>query len=135
MKAWFSVANIVGATFCLLVSPMLFAPVSGALAQTSGDSSRCSSSRSRSPLVAANAQRQRFTESISVPKGQEKLKLTLTYYNGTTSAPGYNWLRISSSSMSYITEQQFAGSKTYSIDASGELTWGGNQLLISAQGR
>ena len=134
MKTCFFVANIVGVAFCLLMPPMLFAPVSAALAQTSDNSSKMLIISQSQPLVAASAQRQRFTESISIPKGQEKLQLTLTYYNGTNSTPSYNWLRISSSSMSYITEQQFAGSKTYSIDASGELTWGGNQLLISAQG-
>jgi hypothetical protein len=76
---------------------------------------------------------QHISESINLNKGQEKLQLTLTYYNGTDTQPGFKWLRISSSSMNYVTEKEFAG-KTFSTDVTGELTWGGNQLLITASG-
>lgn len=86
------------------------------------------------PLVATSNQIQRFSESIDLKKGQEKLNLTLTYYNGSATAPGYKWLRISSASMRYVTEQSFQGQKSYSVDVTGELTWGGNQLLITAEG-
>lgn len=83
--------------------------------------------------LADNAKRQHFDESINVPKGQEKLALTLTYYNGSDKAPSYTWLRIASSSMNYITEEAFHN-KMVSVDVTGELTWGGNQILISGEG-
>lgn len=84
--------------------------------------------------IADSPQRQHFSESINVPKGQEQLALTLTYYNGTDRAPSFKWLRIASSSMNYITEAAFGPSKTVSVDVTGELTWGGNQILISGEG-
>lgn len=85
------------------------------------------------PIVAESTSVQRISDSIDLKKGQEKLRLILTYQNGTDNAPGFKWLRISSSSMRYVTEQSFQG-KTCTIDVSGELTWGGNQLLITAEG-
>lgn len=87
------------------------------------------------PIVAQNNQIQKISESINLEKGQEKLQLTLTYYNGTESAPGFKWLRIASPTMHFVSEHEFAGRKTYSVDVSGELTWGGNQLLITAEGQ
>lgn len=84
--------------------------------------------------VAPSEKVQHFSESIELQKGQEKLQLMLTYYNGTNTAPGFKWLRISSASMSYITEKQFGNGKTFSTDVTGELTWGGNQLLVTAAG-
>lgn len=86
------------------------------------------------PLVAQNNQIQKMTETINLQKGQEKLQLTLTYYNGTQTAPGFNWLRIASPTMHFVSEREFAGQKSYSVDVSGELTWGGNQMLITAGG-
>lgn len=86
------------------------------------------------PFVAPNNQLQRLTESIDLQRGQDKLDLTLTYENGTATAPGFKWLRIASPSMHYVTEADFGGRKTLSLDVSGELGWGGNQLLITAEG-
>jgi hypothetical protein len=85
-------------------------------------------------FVSQNEQVQHFTQSINLVKGQDKLQLTLTYYNGTSTMPGFKWLRISSSSMSYLTEAQFGGKKTLSVDVTGDLSWGGNQLIIEAGG-
>ncbi len=87
------------------------------------------------PLVAPNNQVQKLTETINLQKGQEKLQLTLTYYNGTATAPGFKWLRIASPTMHFVSEREFVGTKSYSVDVSGELTWGGNQLLITAEGQ
>ena len=83
--------------------------------------------------TATSAAVQHISESVNLKKGQEKLQLTLNYYNGTATKPGYRWLRISSSSMNYVTERDFVN-KTYSTDVTGELTWGGNQLLVAADG-
>jgi len=83
--------------------------------------------------TAPTAAVQHITESINLNKGQEKLQLTLTYYNGTETKAGYRWLRISSASMNYVTEKEFVN-KTFSTDVTGDLTWGGNQLLIAADG-
>ena len=89
----------------------------------------------QSPLyVSQNDQVQHFTQSINLEKGQDKLQLTLTYYNGTSTLPGFKWLRVSSSSMSYLTEAQFGGKKALSLDVTGDLSWGGNQLIIEAGG-
>jgi IPT/TIG domain len=87
-----------------------------------------------SALVAQSDAVQHFTGNINVGKGQDQLHLTLTYANGSTTAPSFRWLRISSPSMSYITERQFAGGKNLSIDVAGALAPGSNQLLITAQG-
>lgn len=86
------------------------------------------------PLVAANNQIQKLSETINLQKGQEKLQLTLTYYNGSDTAPGFKWLRIASPTMHFVAENQFGGKRSLSIDVTGELTWGGNQLLITAEG-
>jgi IPT/TIG domain len=104
-------------------------------------SASSTSTSSQSPItiseqeyIADSTQRQHFSGSINVPKGQEQLALTLTYYNGTQRAPSFKWLRIASSSMNYITEAAFTSDKTAVVDVSGELTWGGNQILISGEG-
>lgn len=86
------------------------------------------------PLVAPNNQIQRLNETINLQKGQEKLQLTLTYYNGSETAPGFKWLRIASPTMHFVSEREFAGKRSYSVDVTGELTWGGNELLITAGG-
>ncbi|HEY9757156.1 MAG TPA: IPT/TIG domain-containing protein [Oculatellaceae cyanobacterium] len=77
---------------------------------------------------------QKLDQTINLKKGQDKLRLTLTYYDGTETTPSFKWLRVSSPTMNYLTEQQFAGAKTLSIDVSGELSWGGSQLMIQAAG-
>ncbi|MCC7527987.1 MAG: IPT/TIG domain-containing protein [Candidatus Melainabacteria bacterium] len=87
------------------------------------------------PLVAPDNQVQKMTETINLEKGQEKLQLTLTYYNGTETAPGFTWLRIASPTMHFVSEREFAGKKSYSVDVTGELTWGGNQMLVTAEGQ
>jgi hypothetical protein len=84
--------------------------------------------------VAPDNSVQRFTQSINLSKGRDKLELKLTYLNGTAAAPGFKWLRINSSTMSYLTEVQFGGKKELTVDVSGELGVGGNQLLIEAGG-
>jgi IPT/TIG domain len=83
---------------------------------------------------APNNQVQHFSEYINLPKGQDKLNLTLTYYNGTTTKPGFKWLRITSSTMNYFTEQQFGGNKSVSKDVTGELMSGNNQIVVEAGG-
>ncbi len=88
----------------------------------------------KADYVARSNRIQHFSESIDIPKGQEKLRLTLTYHNGTNTQPGFKWLRIASPSMNYVTEAAFAADKTLTVDVTGDLTWGTNQLLISAQG-
>jgi hypothetical protein len=77
---------------------------------------------------------QKFDQTINLEKGQDKLRLTLTYYDGTASTPSFKWIRISSPSMNYVTEQQFAGRKTLTLDVTGELSWGGCQLMVEAAG-
>jgi hypothetical protein len=89
---------------------------------------------SEQEFVADSTKRQHFNGSINVPKGQEQLALTLTYYNGVQRAPSFTWLRIASASMNYITEAAFTSDKTAVVDVTGELTWGGNQVLISGEG-
>jgi len=86
------------------------------------------------PLVAKSVQVVHDSETINIQKGQEKLQLFLTYYDGTATAPSYKWLRISSPSMNYVTEQQFAGQKSLTLNVSGELTWSDNQILIAGAG-
>ena len=84
--------------------------------------------------VAPDTAVHRLSQSINLQKGQDKLQLDLTYYDGTAKAPSMTLLRINSPTMNFLTEQQFRGKKELSIDASGDLTWGGLQLMIQAQG-
>ena len=86
------------------------------------------------PYVASSDKIQHFQEFVDLHKGQERLNLTLTYVNGSATAPKFDWLRISSSSMNFLTEQSFAGKSTFSENVSGELTWGSNQILIGGRG-
>jgi len=85
-------------------------------------------------FVAPNNQVQQFRESIPLAKGQDKLTLVLTYYNGTATKPGFNWLRISSPTMSYFTEKQFDGNKSVTVDVTGQLSAGGNQIGVEGAG-
>ncbi|MFN8554739.1 MAG: IPT/TIG domain-containing protein [Candidatus Obscuribacterales bacterium] len=86
------------------------------------------------PLVAESNKAINASEVISLQKGQDQLQLYLTYMNGTASAPGFEWLRISSASMNYVTEKQFLGKKDLTLNVTGDLTWSGNQLLITGAG-
>ena len=86
------------------------------------------------PLVATSDQAINTSQSINLQKGQEKLQLFLTYYNGDASAPAFPTLRISSSSLPYVTEQSFGKEKSFTTNVTGDLGWGGNQILISAKG-
>jgi hypothetical protein len=84
--------------------------------------------------VAPSASLQKLSQTINLKKGQDKLELTLTYYNGTETTPSFKVLRINSPTMNFVSERQFGNSKTLSLDATGELTWGGLQLMIQAEG-
>jgi hypothetical protein len=86
------------------------------------------------PLVAESTKAVNTSEFISLQKGQDKLQLFLTYMNGSATAPSFERLRISSASMNYVTEKQFAGKKDLTLNVTGDLTWSGNQLLISGAG-
>lgn len=85
-------------------------------------------------LVATSAAAINTSQSIDLQKGQEKLQLYLTYYNGDATAPSFKTLRISSSSLPYVTEQAFGKEKSFTTNVTGDLGWGGNQILITAQG-
>lgn len=85
------------------------------------------------PLVATTDKPMHVSQSIGLGKGQDQLQLYLTYMNGSATAPSYTWIRVSSSSMSYVNEKQFQN-KMLTQNVSGELTWGGNQILISGAG-
>ena len=86
------------------------------------------------PYVATSNQVQHISETINLEKGQEKLQLTLTYYNGSDTTPGFSWIRIASPTMHFVSERDFAGKHELSVDVTNELTWGGNQLLVTADG-
>jgi hypothetical protein len=86
------------------------------------------------PYVATSNAVQNFTQSIDLAKGQEKLALILTYYNGLNGKPGFRWIRINSSAMSYFTEKDFGGKNLVNHDVTGDLGPGGNQLIIQAGG-
>lgn len=85
-------------------------------------------------FIAKDNQVQRFSDTIALSKGQEKLRLVLVYRNGSATQPSFKWIRISSSSMSYVTEQQFKGKKVLETEVTGALGTGGNQILITAGG-
>lgn len=86
-------------------------------------------------FIAADNKVQKFSDTIALNKGQEKLRLILVYRNGSATQPSFNWIRISSSSMSYVTEQQFKGKKVFELDVTGELGRDGNQILVTAAGQ
>ncbi|CAN5379439.1 hypothetical protein BH10CYA1_BH10CYA1_20910 [soil metagenome] len=90
--------------------------------------------QSTPPIVATSDKAINTSQSISIKKGQETLKLFLTYYNGDASAPGFSTVRISSASLPYVTEQSFGKEKSFTTNVTGDLGWGGNQILITAKG-
>jgi hypothetical protein len=99
------------------------------------DSDWITLAQSTQPLVVTNpAKAVHNSEAINLQKGQEKLQLFLTYFDGTETAPSFKWLRIASPSMNYVSEQQFGGKKSLTMNVSGELTWSDNQLLVSGAG-
>lgn len=123
--------NPMAKTYILAASASLialYAAVSPALAD---DEIVISQSK---PYVATSNQIQHISETINLEKGQEKLQLTLTYYNGSDTAPGFSWIRIASPTMHFVSERDFEGKHVLAVDVSNELTWGGNQLIITADG-
>jgi len=130
MKSYFSyfLAAIIASTGSLADVPI--AAPAYAQAQQAGPITLCQSTLFSAP----NNQVQQFRESIQLAKGQDKLTLVLTYYNGTSNKPGFQWLRISSPTMSYFTEKQFDGNKSVSIDVTGQLSSGGNQITVEGAG-
>ena len=85
------------------------------------------------PYQSANSAPQHFTDSIPLAPGQDKLNLTLTYYNGTKTKPAFKWLRINSSSMRFLTENQFINNQC-SVSLDGKLPAGTNQIRVDAGG-
>ena len=84
---------------------------------------------------APDNQRQHFTQTITLAPGQDKLPLTLTYYNGSDVKPSFRWIRVSSPSLSYITEREFHGKKSVSFAVNpGSLTLGNNQIMVDGAG-
>jgi hypothetical protein len=86
------------------------------------------------PMVARSAAAQRFADYVDVKPGQEKLPLTLTFYNGTDKAPGFAWLRISIGGRPYFTEKDFKGGKVFSASMTGDLGTGSTQVLVNGAG-
>ncbi len=66
--------------------------------------------------------------------GESRLNMTLTITNGTITAPAFNWLRISIPGMPMLTEKNFGGKSYLSVDVTGKLGRGPNQILISGAG-
>ncbi len=87
------------------------------------------------PYVARDSQIQGWSEDVDFGQSHEyKLPITLTFYNGLDDAPGFSWLRIAIAAEPPFTEDSFVGKKTLSIDMSGKLGRGGNQILITGAG-
>lgn len=116
-------------------SCLLFAILSGVITPATAAEEWITLAQQNPPVVAESPTKVvNSSETIAVLKGQDQLQLYLTYMNGTATAPSYSWLRIASASMNYVTEKQFAGKKDLTLNVSGELTWSGNQLLVSGAG-
>src|SRR5262249_26897490 len=58
-------------------------------------------------LVGRTNAAQRFADYLNLAQGQDKLPLTLTFYNGTDTAPGFAWLRVSIGGRPAYTEKDF----------------------------
>jgi hypothetical protein len=113
---------------------VLFLSCLAAVSATPALAEEITIAESSPPIVAPSAAKINTSESISIQKGQEKLQLFLTYYNGSASAPGFSSLQISSASLPYVTNQSFGKEKFCTTNVTGDLGWGGNQILIQAQG-
>lgn len=86
------------------------------------------------PMVAKSEGAQRFADFLNLKPGQEKLPLTLTFYNGPEGKPGFTWVRVSIGGRPAYTEKDFRGGKTFSDDLTRDLGVGPTQVAVQAGG-
>jgi len=86
-------------------------------------------------LVGRTNAAQRFADYLNLAQGQDKLPLTLTFYNGTDTAPGFAWLRVSIGGRPAYTEKDFKGGRVFADNVSGDIGPGATQIVIDAGGR
>lgn len=91
---------------------------------------------SRPYVSASTSQDQYFYDWLPLQPGQEKLeKLTLTVINGVQGRPKFKWLRLQIGGYMIATEKNFAkGANQATIDVSGKLQPGTNQIICEAGG-
>ncbi len=91
------------------------------------------------PYVARTNAVQRFVDYINFGPGQEKLPLTLTFKNGKVendeqTAPRYAWIRASVGGSSVLADNEFASKGKVSVDLTGKVGAGADQIIIQAGG-
>src|ERR1700679_2327239 len=106
----------------IVLSSLFFLPAFASAAEQAADPANPITLAESKVYTVSSIKEQHISDSIVLPEGQDKLHLTLTYYNGSASSPSFKWIRIASPSMNYVTEAQFASSKTLTIDVTGELS-------------
>lgn len=86
------------------------------------------------PYVAKDEKVQHFSEYIDLGDGDTyKLPLTITFQNGSKTAPAFKWIEIASPSTPLITGKQFVDGR-FSMNVSGDLGPGINQYLMTGAG-
>jgi len=86
------------------------------------------------PYLARSSQEQNFVDQINLQPGEELLPLTMTFYNGTDRAPGFNWVRMSVAGRVFVTEADFRTGRVATVDVTGEFEPGSSQVLIDGAG-
>lgn len=105
--------------------------------QTQTEDSGISTLYASRPYVSASTrQDQYFYDWLPLQPGQEKLeKLTLTVINGVQGRPKFKWLRLQIGGYMMATEKDFPkGTNRATIDVSGKLQPGTNQIICEAGG-
>jgi IPT/TIG domain len=118
----------------IVLSSLFFWPAFASAAEQAADPAGPITLAESKVYTATSTKEQHISDSINLQNGQDKLHLTLTYYNGSESTPPFKWIRIASPSMNYVTEAQFDGKKVLPIDVTGELSDAGNQILVTGAG-
>lgn len=84
--------------------------------------------------LSRSSKAQRFVQDISLTPTQEKLALKLRVNNGDQTAPSFAWFRMRVNGELLITNQSLKGKREATIDVSGAIPAGQNQIVIDAAG-
>lgn len=83
---------------------------------------------------AGGAKWQKFTDSINLKPGQEKLPLKFTILNGSGGTPPLRAIRATLSGRVLFTEKDFKGKRKLSINMTNALTSGATQIIFTSYG-
>lgn len=88
------------------------------------------------PILAKTDKFHTYEQMLHIENLQEAdLPLSLVFENGSADAPGFDDITVYVPGMSAITKEEFIDGKTATVDVTGDLNDGNNQILVSARGQ